>query len=368
MNKQSWNPKYTINSTIAKALMEIEAAKAVVEQTSLSVMVESELRHKARVRSTHYSTRIEGNKLTLKETQEIVEKTKTNFHGRERDVNEVKNYWDALVKAEEWAANKIELTEEIIKKLHAMVVKGKRSKPTSYRTEQNAVRDSVSGGLIYLPPEAKDVPQLMSAMVKWVQHGQRKQMPVPIIAALAHYQFVTIHPYYDGNGRTARLLATLILQRDGYGLNGLFSMEEHHAKDIESYYNSLEVHQHQHHNYYDGRANSDLTSWIEYFVVLLAKVFTQAKEEALKYSKEGIVAVPSEIRKLDHRARIVLSLFAKKDIIFSQDIAAVLGLSGRMVRILLNKWVKDGFLVIENPSNKSRSYKLSEKYQQFIGK
>ena len=215
-----WEPVYKISPKIARALMDIEAAKTIVERTALPPAVEAELRRAARVRSTHFSTRIEGNRLTLKEAQEVIEDKKTSFHGRERDTGEVRNYWSALLKVEEWAVKKAEFSEDLIKRLHAIVEKGKRSKPTPYRTGQNAIKDSTSGVIVYMPPEARDVPKLMSEMAAWVRQAERSGMPGPIIAALAHYQFVTIHPYYDGNGRTARLLATFLLQRDGYGLRG----------------------------------------------------------------------------------------------------------------------------------------------------
>jgi len=367
MNKQrnSWKPVYTINPAIARALMEIEAAKAVVESTPLSPVIEAELRHKARVRSTHYSTQIEGNRLTLKEAEQVIEKKKTHFHGRERDIREVRNYWEALLKVEDWAAHKAEFTEDIIKRLHAVVDKGKRSGPTPYRDGQNVIRDSQSGGIVYMPPEAKDVPRFMAEMVQWVRNAEKDGIPVPIIAALVHYQFVTIHPYYDGNGRTARLLATFILQRDGYGLHGFFSMEEHHSRDLAGYYNSLAVH--KRHNYYEGRAEADLTAWIAYFTALLSKVFTQARDETVKYARQGIPAEPEQLRKLDHRARMALSLFAKKDRIVAQDVAQALGLSTRMVRFLLQRWVKDGWLVVVSKANRSRAYGLSEIYRKFIG-
>jgi len=345
--------------------MEIEAAKTIVEHTLLSPVIEAELRHKARLKSTHYSTSIEGNKLTLKEAKEVIEKRKTHFHGRERDVNEFRNYWDALLQVEDWADKRVEISEDLIKKLNSIVEKGKRAKPTPYRNEQNVIKDSKSGAIVYLPPEAKDVPKLMSEMVHWTKLAQKNNIPVPIIAALLHYQFVTIHPYYDGNGRTARLLATFILQRDGYGLNGFFSMEEHHAKDLGRYYNSIAVH--KHHNYYEGRNKAVLTSWVEYFVRLLATVFTQAKDEALNYKKIGVPSEPQELRRLDRRARMVLSLFAKKDRITAQDAITLLGLSDRMVRVLMQKWVKDGWLVMTDPSKRARSYGLSAKYRQFVG-
>ena len=319
-----WSPLYSLNTAIVRGLMKIEAAKAVIENTPLTPAVEAELRYKARVRSTHYSTRIEGNRLTLKEAQDVIEKKKTNLHGRQRDVKEVRNYWDALLKVEDWAARKVDFSEDLIRRLHSIVEKGLRSKPTACRDGQNVIRDSQSGGIVYMPPEAKDVPALMAAMVRWLRTAEKENIPVPVIAALVHYQFVTIHPYYDGNGRTARLLATFILQRGGYGLHGFFSMEEHHARDLASYYDSLVVH--QHHNYYYGRAEAELTGWVEYFISLLARVFTQAKDEALWLGKTGVPSEPEKLRRLDHRARVVLSLFAKKDHITAKDAAEALGL------------------------------------------
>lgn len=359
-----WKPVYQINSAIARALMNIEANKMLVEKIPLSAAIQAELRHKARVRSTHYSTRIEGNRLTLKEAEEVIKEKKANFHGRERDVNEVRNYWEALLKIEEWASKMVELDTDLICRVHALVEKGKRAKPTQYRDGQNVIRDSASGGIVYLPPEAKDVKPLMSQMVGWVKKAQKEGLPPPITAALLHYQFVTIHPFYDGNGRTSRLLATFILQRDGYGLNGFFSLEEHHARDLEGYYQALAVH--KHHNYYMGQSETDLTVWVEYFVKLLSRVFQQAKDEVMRAGKEKRVVEPDELRRLDRRARTVLALFAKKDQISVKDIAESLGLSERMVRILVAEWVKDSWLLILNESNRARVYGLNKNYKKFI--
>lgn len=361
----AWQPRYTLTSVIARSLMEIEAARAVVEHTPLPPAVEAELRHRARVRSTHYSTRIEGNRLTLVEAEQVIEGKGTELRGRERDVAEVRNYWNALLRVEEWAVKKAPLTEDLIRRLHALIEKGARAKPTPYRDGQNVIRDSASGAIIYLPPEAKDVPALMAALAAWVHRAEKEGLPAPLIAALVHYQFVTIHPYYDGNGRTARLLATFILHRGGYGLHGFFSLEEHHARDLAAYYNSLAVH--PHHNYYEGRARADLTPWLEYFMRTLAQVFGAAREEALRLVKEGVPAEPEALRRLDPRARVVLALFAKAERITTAEAAEALGLSPRMTRTLLQQWVADGWLVVTNPSNRARAFALSATYRRHIG-
>ena len=365
MTETPWNPRYVITPATARGLMEIEAARAVVDQNPLPLNAEAELRRRARLRSIHHSTRIEGNRLTLAEAEVAI--SGQDIRGRERDVAEVRNYWRALLRVEEWAAEKRPLTEELIRRLHALVTKstGARSKPTPYRDGQNVIRDSATGAIVYLPPEAKDVSHLMAAMVRWAKQAEKEGLPAPLITALVHYQFVTIHPYYDGNGRTARLLATFILHKGGYGLNGFFSLEEHHSLDLEGYYSALATH--PHHNYYEGRAEADLTSWVEYFTGTLARVFRMAEEETLRCAESELPSEPEELRRLDPRARAVLALFAKKDSIKTSDVAEALILSDRMSRVLLKKWVEEGLLVVADPSKRGRTYELSAIYRQYIG-
>jgi Fic family protein len=361
-----WKPVYTITPRIAQALMEIEAARAVIDVTRLPQAVAAQLRQKARIRSSHYSTAIEGNRLTLAEAGVILEEKKAKIRGRERDVEEVRYCWEALVKVDDMASGGADFNEHLIKKLHGILIRGKRAQPTPWRDEQNVIRDSLSGRIIYLPPEARDVPELMKDMVQWVQEALSEKVPVPLIAALVHYQFVTIHPYYDGNGRTARLLATFILQRHGYGLQGLLSMEEHHARDLNRYYVELAVQ--AHHNYYEGRAGVALTPWLDYFTSLLSRVFREARDEALINAEKKALPEPDELLCLDRRARTVLSLFSRKVEITTQDMAGALGLSPRMVRDLAKKWVKGGWLVMARPANRTRAYSLSAAYRQFVGR
>ena len=360
-----WNPSYTITPTVARLLMEIESACAEVGLTRLPPTVEAELRRQARVRSTHFSTRIEGNRLTLAEADEVIREARTDFHGRERDVREVRNYWNALLRVEEWAEARRPVSEDMVRRLHALVEHGPRARPTPYRDGQNVIRDSGSGAIVYMPPEARDVPSLMSGMVRWIAEAEKAGVPVPLIAGLAHYQFVTIHPYYDGNGRTARLLATFLLHRGGYGMHGFLSIEEYHARDLPEYYRALAVH--PHHNYYEGRADADLTGWVGYFVTTLAETFEAVRKEARRLVKEGVPAEPEPLRKLDRRARIILSLFAKADCVAAPDVARALGLSERMARVLLKGWVEDGWLLVADPSRRKRAYRLAAIYRQYAG-
>jgi len=147
---------------------------------------------------------------------------------------------------------------------------------------------------------------------------------------------------------------------------GFFSLEKYHAHDLESYYRALTVH--PHHNYYEGRATADLTSWLEYFIGLLAGVFRLAKEEAMVMKASPSSQKPDLLRGFDHRARMVLGLFARQDMITVPQVAAMLGLSDRMVRNLVKDWAGQGWLVVANDSRRKRAYKLSAIYRQVVGR
>ena len=115
----------------------------------------------------------------------------------------------------------------------------------------------------------------MQNLLIWLQ--QKDLVSCPILAAIAHYQFATIHPYYDGNGRTARLLTTLILHLGGYGLKGLYSLEEYYARNLPAYYAAISVG--PSHNYYLGREAADITDWIEYFIGGMAESFDKVAQQ-----------------------------------------------------------------------------------------
>ncbi|PKO24210.1 MAG: Fic family protein [Chloroflexi bacterium HGW-Chloroflexi-1] len=358
------NLRYTFTPAIVRDLMEIEAARQAVQLTVLPPSIAAALRQGARIRATHYSTRIEGNRLTLAEAQEAVLDGR-RFPGRERDVREVQNYYRALGQVEEWAARQTPMTEELICRLHALIFTGARARPSPYRDGQNVIRDGATGAIIYLPPEAADVPRLMASLVAWIATAGREKLPAPVIAGLTHYQFVTVHPFYDGNGRTARALATLILYRHGYDLGHFYSLEEVYAADLAAYYAALQTH--PHHNYYEGRADAELTGWLAYFVHGMAATFRHIAAEVQARADRPSAPELPELRQFDRRARVVLGLFTRQESLTTAEIARALALSPRAARDLLANWVAAGWLEVADLARKSRRYRLSAEYRRFIG-
>jgi Fic family protein len=355
-----FSPIFRITPGITKALMSIEADRQTIIELPIDIEIMSTLRETARLLATHYSTQIEGNRLTQAQVQETL--SGARFPGRERDETEVRNYYRALEEVERLIGSS--LSETNIQKLHGLVIIG-RSTPTRYRDGQNVIRDSASGGIVYMPPEANDVPVFMADLVTWINEElERGELPAPIIAAIAHYQYATIHPYYDGNGRTARLLTTLILHKAGYGLKGIYSLEEYYAQDLNGYYQAISVG--SSHNYYFGRAEADITGFIAYFCQGMAQSFSAVRANAAQAARRGALDRTPLLRQLDPRKRRLLSLFQRQGTATSGEIAQHLGLSPRTITALCRDWLSDGFLVLRDPSRKNRSYQLGQEYEQIV--
>ncbi|MBI5883267.1 MAG: Fic family protein [Elusimicrobia bacterium] len=359
-----FGPRYKITNRLASALLKLEGLKELVDHLPLTPSVLASLRETARLFSTHYSTQIEGNRLSEKEVAKVIAGSQ-HFPGRVRDEKEVKGYYRALAVIEETAREGRPLAEEQIRLVHGHVMGGgkKTASPTPYRDGQNVIKDGATGRIVYMPPEARDVPGLMAGLVDWIG-AARAEIPCPIRAAIGHCQFATIHPYYDGNGRTARLLANFILHSGGYGLKGIYSLEEYYARDLQAYYDAIAVG--PSHNYYEGRAEADTTGWIQYFVDGMVDAFAKVEEKAKEAEGRWESDKSPVLRMLDPRQRKALSLFALQKTITSQDLAALFSFAPRTVRLLLQKWTEQGFLVMADPSKKARKYKLAREYERLF--
>jgi Fic family protein len=244
MEKISFTADYQITPLMAKKLMRIEAycQKAKVISSDQKKI----LRKKAKEELAAYFRIIED----------------------VPDGLEQKSYQMALRKL----AVMKEVSEKNIKIIHGYLLgKGSsRDRATPYRTGQNGILDGQTNKVLYLPPRAVDVAPLMKSLVKWINDAH--DVPGPIIAAVAHYGINAIHPYYDGNGRTARLLTRLILRLSGYDMGGLYCLEKHYTRDLEAYYNALGACNGK--DYYKARAKGDITGWIDYFLTGIVAAYS----------------------------------------------------------------------------------------------
>ncbi|NGX31462.1 MAG: hypothetical protein K940chlam8_00832 [Chlamydiae bacterium] len=354
-----FKPNFVITPEVANDLIRIEKVKGDIQYLSLTPKVLASLRESAKLYTTHYSTMIEGNQLLPSEIDQVLQH-EGHFPGRERDEREVKGYYEALKEVEQFAAEKTLVNEKTIQLLHALLMSYgiTRVRPSAYRDGQNVIRDARTSAIIYMPPEAKDVSGLMEGLVQWIKENLH-QIPCPIVAGIAHYQIATIHPYYDGNGRLARLVTTLILHLGGYDLKGLYSLEEYYARNLQAYYDAISVG--PSHNYYLGRQEADITHWIEYMIKGMAVAFENVLRN-MDVSKND----PDEqqfLYKLDPKQRKVLELFLEFNEITSKQVGELFDLRPRSASALCKKWVECDFLKITDPSNKNRKYQLCNEFK-----
>ena len=354
MKTFKFNPQYTITASIANNILKIEQIKEQIKNLPVTPHLMASLRESAQLTTTHYSTQIEGNRLTKEEGYEVI-KNKKIIPQRKRDEKEIKGYYKAIQYIEKLALKKSQILEDEIKKIHSLV---EGEKNTNYRNGQNVIKDSLTGEIVYMPPEAKDVPELMKDFIYWLNND--KETPILIKAAIVHYQYVTIHPYYDGNGRSARLLTTLMLHKNGYDLKGIYSLEEYYARDLKGYYDAITIG--PSHNYYLGRAEASITKWIEYFIKGVKESFENVYQKAK--SESGTKDLTPILRELDVRQRKVLQLFETQKTITSNDIAEFFNFAPRTARKLAQDWVEVGFLIMVDASKKARKYQLSDRLEK----
>ncbi len=359
-----FNPNFTISPELAGLLLEIGRHKEAIDVLPVNPNVITSLRETARLVSTHYSTQIEGNNLDASEVEKLAQGNVGGFPGKERDEREVKNYFKALAYIETQFSPDTKITEKRIQEIHSLVLKGTKS-GTPYREGQNVIRDGRSGGIVYMPPEAKDVGPLMKSLCKWMNDQIKDQLiPVPIVARLAHYQFATIHPYYDGNGRTARLLTTLLLHKMGYGLKGIYSLEEYYAKNLQDYYEALNIG--DNHNYYMAREKAELSPFLNYFLSGMARSFKSVRKEIEKWKDLTQPNQQLSLRDLRPIQRQLLSLFKKSKEVSLQEMADHLGMSSRSIYRYISLWIESDFIQIINPSKKGRTYGLCDQWENAV--
>jgi Fic family protein len=361
-----FNPNFRITPKLTNQLLEIERHKEALSVLPVTATLIASLRETARLLSTHYSTQIEGNALSPKEVAEVA-KGKQGFQGRERDEREVRNYFLALEYIEEAISKKSPFSEKLIQTTHSLVLTGNK-RATPYREGQNVIRDGSNGRIVYMPPEAYDVASLMKELTAWAKlQIDKKELPAPILAGLIHYQFATIHPYYDGNGRTARLLTTFVLHQMGYGMKGIYSLEEYYAKNLQGYYKALSIG--KSHNYYGGRAEADVTPFLNYFLEGMGISFRSVRQQAERMQSLETTPITDQsdkLRELRPQQRQLLSLFSKQKEVSIQEIAMHLGIKPRSAYSLTQKWIGQGFIQIENPSRKVRTYVLTQEWELLI--
>lgn len=275
-----YSPKFVVSNKILKNIGAIEAAKEVIENAPLVPTFEKQFQSDAIVRTIYHGTHIEGNDLTLIQTKKVLEGL--NVYGRPRDIQEVINYRNVVQILDELSYTRGPYTPEMLKEVHkATVLKlVPDDKVGVFRTSQVVVKEEGTGEIIFAPPPFVEVPYLIEDFFAWLNSSEASEIHPVLRAAIAHYILVAVHPFVEGNGRTVRAFATLILLREGYDIKKFFSLEEHFDSDPASYYEALSTVDKVSRNI----GSRDLTPWLEYFTEVVAVELSKIKEKVKKLS------------------------------------------------------------------------------------
>lgn len=350
--------KVILTNEILKYITEIETNKFSLNTVNLPVITRNRLRKNSKKKSSYASNKIEGNPLTENQANEVIERDEHKHFLKPEQ--EIRNYFLALNMLEEMVKNKETFSKDMILKVQAIVEKGASRDKIGLRGSMPAgmlfaVYDSETGMAEYIPPEYSDIPDLLDELVEYVNTTDDHPL---IIAAVVHYQLVTIHPFEDGNGRTARLLSGYILDYYGYGFGGIGSLEEYFAYDSDEYYASLQMGLPA--LYYSGRENPPHPEiWINYFLRMVKLYSSKVCEIAINDGVDSIVGSISYLKKKEKE--FLVFLLKNKQYEFTPvEVSKQIGVTSKTVINRCAKLAANGFVTPNLVKERITSYSLSE--------
>lgn len=327
---------YKITDRIIASIESIRSIWWVIENASIVPEWEHKLKKIARIRSWVFSTRIEWSKITLQEATDLLDGK--DILARPRDKQELENYLKVLDYIEK-QENEKQITHNDIFNIHKLTTKDILSPglQNKYREQQNAIYNA-SGWIVFMPPEWKDIPKLMDDLLNFI--NTKKEVSPLIRAGILHHYFVIIHPFVDGNWRTARALTQLFLYQNWFNTKKYFSLEEYYDNDLNNYYKAINIWT----NFYTSLEKwIDSTYFLEYFLKWIEIELNNLKKQISQIKDDDVFS--SNLKKLDLTNRqLHIALFTKenwkaqmKDYLAKFNIGRTT--IKRELQILIDKWV-----------------------------
>ncbi|MFZ1721861.1 MAG: Fic family protein [Microgenomates group bacterium] len=326
-----FKPVFTISNNLLTYISRIESAKALIDNAPLVPAWEAKFRDEAFTKSVHFGTKIEGNDLSQSQAEQVARLTatsdteevvrKTGIMARERDIQEVINYRNVLSWIDSQKPSSLEsvFTIDTMRTLHKLTVNRLVEEHYSgaYRDKQVIVKSATSGAVVFRPPVSIEIPYLIEDFFAWATSAEAERLHPIFVAAIAHYQLVYVHPFIEGNGRTARAMASLLLFLKDYDFKKFFSIEQYFDSDVEAYYQALlSVQQNE---------QQDMTYWLEYFCYGVAIEVDKVKDQVTKLSKD--LKLKKQLGQqvaLSERQIIMLELFQNLENVTSDDMQSAL--------------------------------------------
>lgn len=332
-----------------RALAELNAFSLIVPDIDLFIRMHI-------VKEANTSSRIEGTRTEMDEA--LMEEDQIAPEKRD-DWREVRNYIEAINTAIA-ELERLPLSNRLLRQTHAILLQGARGEhkqPGEFRTSQNWIGGSNLGDAAFIPPHPTDVPELMSDLEKFL-HNDGIDVPDLIRAAIVHYQFETIHPFLDGNGRIGRLLITLylvsrkVLEKPSLYLSDFFE------RNRGSYYDALTR----------VRASNDLNHWVRFFLTGVAETASKGRDTfrsilELRTEAEAMVV---EMGRRAPAARKMLNQLYLDPVFSSSELAARLEMSPPTVNALVRDFQRLGLLREVTGYRRNRLFVFHRYFELFL--
>ncbi len=331
-----------------RALGELNAYSLIVPDTDLFIQMHV-------VKEAQTSSRIEGTNTGIDEA--LMSEDQIRPEKRD-DWREVRNYIDAINAAIGDLEN-LPLSNRLLKQAHLTLMRGVRGEhklPGEFRGSQNWIGGSSLADAAFIPPHHDGVPELMSDLERF-WHNQEIEVPHLIRIAISHYQFETIHPFLDGNGRIGRLLIPLYLISHGLLAKPSLYLSAFFERNRGSYYDALTR----------VRISGDLIHWVRFFLQGIAETAAKGRDV---FGKILTLRTDVEQRilglgKRAPNARAALNLLYRRPVIAASDLETALDVSAPTAQALVKDLIRLGILVEITGQMRGRLYEFETYFDLF---
>lgn len=343
----------TINTLLEsanRALGELNAFSLIVPDIDLFI-------HMHVVKEAQTSSRIEGTQTGMDEA--LMPEAQIDPERRD-DWREVRNYVEAVNSAIAELA-KVPLSNRLLKQTHTLLmqgVRGEHKQPGEFRSSQNWIGGSSLTDAVFIPPHADGVPELMGDLERF-WHNDEVQVPHLVKLAISHYQFETIHPFLDGNGRIGRLLVPLYLVSHGLLAKPSLYLSDFFERNRASYYDAL----------MRVRVSNDLIHWVRFFLKGVAETAAKGRDtfrQILTLRNEVEQTILS-LGKRTPNARKLLNLLYSNPLVSSSDIEKSLAVSQPTAGVLIRDFMRLGILEEITGQPRWRAYGFNRYLALFLG-
>lgn len=335
-----FRPKYNLNKALLDNIVRIKNVVNELNNQKFPDLVLAKFEKDSYAVSAYASTSIEGNPIPLTDVRKILKNTPSHIRDTEREVlnyNKALEHLDALLKKPK------PVSAQFVCSTQSIVVEGLIDEKNNgkFRADPVVVNDPRKRKIACIPPNAADAVSLMEELVQYLEEEYKNIDPL-ILAGIFHKQFVIIHPFMDGNGRTARLVTKYLLARMGLDTFRLFSFENYYNQNVTKYFTSVGVYG----DYYDIAPAVDFTDWLIYFTDGII-------DELLRIQKLLQNSVVSG--KASEHEEIVVNYVKKHGSISEREYGKLTG-RARSTRILDFKRLTDKGILIRHGRGKATYY------------